>query len=67
MKHIRCRCCGVSLTSGLKFYPQGDSKFVCQNCKPPILRCQEPPKVYVSTDVFTGEVPVRYAELVDIT
>lgn len=67
MKQIRCRCCGVSLISGRKFYPQGKDNYVCEFCKAPELKQQEYPSVCIESDEFTGAVPVRYVEQVDIT
>ncbi|MCM0758071.1 hypothetical protein M7775_05705 [Sporomusa sphaeroides DSM 2875] len=66
LQHVRCRCCGVKLTSGRIFYPSG-SRFVCEFCKAPVLRSQEPVRVYVETDEFVGDVPVRYVERYDVT
>ena len=64
MKAIRCRCCGIKLISGRKFYPLGNSKYVCEYCKAP---AQEPEQLYVSTDEFTGFVPVLFREAIDNT
>ena len=67
MKDIKCRCCGTPLSSGRLFYPQGNEDFVCQYCRPPVLKIEKPVEIYVEADEFTGFVPVKYVEQVDVT
>lgn len=65
LNRIRCRKCGAGLISGRIFYPQGTG-YVCEHCKPPVVRAQEPMEIYVETDEFTGFVPLRYGECIDL-
>jgi hypothetical protein len=67
MKHIRCRNCKRGLISGVKMFPQKDGSHLCESCLPPVIKDQEPPQIHISTEMFTGIVPVRYVEAVDVT
>jgi len=65
MKPIHCHKCRANLKSGRIFYPVTDG-FICGDCRAKIEK-QKPVEIYVETDEFTGFMPVKYVERVDVT